>query len=57
MPDVIYFVTWCDPKKYNIGPEQEYAWFSEHKNALAKVGECHLEKYENISMHTFNRKL
>ena len=57
MPDVIYFVTWCDPKQYNIGPEQEYAWFSEYKNALAKVGECHLEKYENISMHTFNRKL
>jgi hypothetical protein len=35
MPDELYFVTWCDPAKYNIGPEQEYKWFSELTNAEA----------------------
>lgn len=55
MPDIIYFVTWCDPKKYNAGPEQEYEWFSEEKSAFAKVGECHLTGYENVAMYTFNK--
>ena len=56
MPDVIYFVTWCDPAKYNKGPEQEYYWCSEKSNAFAKVGECHLAGYENVALYEFQRK-
>ncbi|MCK9458160.1 MAG: hypothetical protein M0R80_00590 [Proteobacteria bacterium] len=56
MPDTLYFVTWCDPKKYNVGNEQEYEWFQDEKNALAKVGQLTLDKQEHVAMHIYLRK-
>jgi hypothetical protein len=48
MPDELFFVTWCDPTKYNIGPEQEYQWFS----ALANAETFVIEKRNLIIVST-----
>jgi len=53
MPDKVWFVTGCDPKKYNIGPEQEWFWFDTKEGALAKVGELTEAGYEHVSRHLY----
>ncbi len=55
MPDRIWFVTWCDPSKYNVGPEQEYEWFQEEKNALAQVGKCQLAGFTNVAIFCYQK--
>ena len=56
MPDKLYFVSWCDPAKYNVGPEQEYDWFSEEQTAMAKFAECQLAKYENVYIFVYRQE-